>query len=328
MSNNVEPLVSVYIPAYKAADTLEKAVDSALTQIEDIEVIIVEDCSPDNTYEVAQKLAAKDQRVKLFRMEKNSGAPAAMNYAFKQARGKWLALLDSDDWYEEGRIKAMLALAENSNVQMVADNQYFFDKKADLVVGTAFKNEGRNRLVDIDVFLEHSNATKAFDYGMLKPMFLTSFIREHAIEYYLPTYIGYDYCILLCFFAEGGKAILTDTPYYNYVQPFGSISGQAQQEGRKHYNHEMQKDTNRHFINVLDNKLSKTQIAQLLRREREIDAMVCFYELRDGVRAKKIKPILRVMLKARKEFWVMMTKRIFSYTRRHMLGLPEVMVND
>ena len=314
------PLVTVYIPAYKAEETLEKAVNSALSQMDNLEVIIVDDCSPDGTFAVAQKLAEKDARVRVFRLEQNSGAPCAMNYAFKQAHGQWLALLDADDWYEAGRLENMLAEAIAQNVEMVADNQYFFDKHANQVVGTAFPQKGRKQVVDLDVFLANSNATKRFDYGMLKPMFRADFIKEHAIEYYTPTYIGYDYCILLCFFAAGGRAVLIDTPYYSYVQPFGSLSKKPQQEGRKHYNHVMQKDVNLHFIEALHGKITQSQMAQLQRRGREIDALICFYELKEAVQKKAIKTIFKILTKTNLEFWKMMFRKVLNRMRCGVTG--------
>lgn len=305
-----QPLVSVYIPSFKAEETLEKAVRSALAQMQDMEVIIVDDCSPDNGYAVAQRLAQEDKRVRLYKLEKNSGAPTAMNYAMGLARGKWLASLDSDDWYEEGRLKKLIAAAEAENVEMGVDNQYFFDKHANKISRTAFTDKGRKRILDLDIFLANSNATKNFDYGMLKPMFLTDFVRKHSVKYYESTRMGEDYYVLLSFFAAGGKAVLIDEPLYSYVQPFGSISGKPQQEGRKHYNHQLQKNTNQYFMETLKGKISQGQMGELERRGREIDSLIAYYKLREALKQKNIKAILAILKNVPPEFWKMMAAKI------------------
>lgn len=328
MTSVDRPLVSVFIPAYKTADTLEKAVNSALSQMQDVEVIIADDCSPDDTFELAQELARKDSRVKAFRLEKNSGAPAARNYAISQARGTWLAVLDADDWFEPGRLKALVESATEAGVEMAADNQYFFDKLANKISFTALPQKGRKRVVDLDIFLKNSNATSHFDYGMMKPIFKADFMKKHNIEYYVPDSIGHDFCILLCFFAAGGKGVLIDTPYYNYVQPFGSISKKPQQEGRKPYDPTLQKNITQHFIDVYRNKFSATQMAELERREREADALVCFYELRTALKDKNIGLVLKTLAKTHFTFWKMMANRVCKKISTKIFGLPPYIFAD
>lgn len=332
MTNLDRPIVSVFIPAYKTADTLEKAVNSALTQFEStpeaVEVIIADDCSPDNTFELAQELARRDSRVKALRLEKNSGAPAARNYAISHARGIWIAVLDADDWFEPGRLEILVKNATEANVEMAADNQYFFDKMANKIAFTALAQKGRKRLVDLDIFLKNSNATSHFDYGMMKPIFKADFMKKHNIEYYVPDRIGHDFCILLCFFAAGGKGVLIDTPYYNYVQPFGSISKKPQQEGRKPYDPTLQKNITQHFIDVYRNKFSATQMAELERREREADALVCFYELRTALKDKNIGMLLKTLAKTHFTFWKMLAGRVRKKISTKIFGLPPYIFAD
>ncbi len=314
--SELSPLVSVYIPSYKAADTLEKAVDSALSQMENLEVVIVDDCSPDDTFAVAKKLAAKDARVRVFQLEKNSGVSTARNFAMQQSCGKWLAALDGDDWFAEGRLAKLIAAAEENGAEMAADNQFFFDIKAGQVAGTAFPDNGKISTIDLGEFLAASNATKSFDYGMLKPVIRADFIRKNKLEYYPPARMGQDYYFLLEFFAAGGKAAITDTPLYYYVQPFGSISKQPQKDGRKHYNHELQKTINQHFLELFSSKFSAAQLAHLHRRGREIDALISFYNLRETLKKKDLKTAFCAACKANFEFWKFITQRILQRLRK------------
>lgn len=90
--------VSVIIPLYNASLWLEQAVRSVQAQSYcDWEAVIVDDCSTDGSYEIAKKLAHREPRIKLLRLEKNSGVAVARNLAIKEASGRFIAFLDSDD---------------------------------------------------------------------------------------------------------------------------------------------------------------------------------------------------------------------------------------
>lgn len=93
------PLVSVIVPAYNAAAYLGEAIDSLLLQtVREIEVIVVDDGSSDDTFSVASERAARDARVVVIRRTEPSGRPArARNEGLRVARGKYIALLDADD---------------------------------------------------------------------------------------------------------------------------------------------------------------------------------------------------------------------------------------
>lgn len=304
------PLVSVVMPSYNSADTLERAAASVLSQMEELELLIVDDCSSDSAFSIAQRLARDDARVRAFRLQKNSGVSAARNYAMQKARGEWLALLDSDDWFADDRLINLLEVAHQADVEMVADNQYFFDKQAESVVGTALRQTGKEIIVDLDGFLAGSNATKNFDYGMLKPLFRADFIHSHGIEYDISSRISEDYYMLLRFFAAGGRAVVVDTPYYFYTQPFGSLSRKPQQCGAGHYNHHQQKLVHKKSVAMLRNEFSDRQLKQLSRRQHEIDALIIFYNLRKALRNKDIKLVLKLLRKSNVEFWKMMFRKI------------------
>lgn len=91
--------VSILIPAYRAEETLHIALDSLLSQTwRNLEIIVVDDQSPDRTFDVAKGYAAKDKRVIALQLEKNSGAYAARNFALRYATGEWVTVHDVDDW--------------------------------------------------------------------------------------------------------------------------------------------------------------------------------------------------------------------------------------
>ena len=92
-------LVSIIMPSYNTAKFISKTIESVLEQTyKNWELLIVDDCSTDNTDEIVSKY--DDDRIIYLKNKKNSGAAVSRNKALKNAKGKWIAFLDSDDlWY-------------------------------------------------------------------------------------------------------------------------------------------------------------------------------------------------------------------------------------
>src|ERR1035437_3064217 len=101
--NTAKPLVSFIVPCYKLAHYLTECVDSILDQsFQDFEVLVMDDCSPDNTPQVASGI--KDERVRYFRNNANLGHLRNYNVGIERARGKYLWLISADDRLRSRRI--------------------------------------------------------------------------------------------------------------------------------------------------------------------------------------------------------------------------------
>lgn len=327
-----EPRVTVIIPSYKAAATLERAARSVMNQTEtSLEIIIVDDASPDATWEVALRLQRSDRRVRAERLAANAGKSHVMNFATGLARGKWIALLDADDWYAPDRIEQLVDAAEARGVEMAADNLYIVDNHAGVCSGTGFPMQGSStRLIDLDVFLETSNPTAKYDYGMLQPVYRADFIRKHALDYYEPARIGEDFYQLLCFFGAGGRGVVLETPFYYYVEPFGSISRRWAQPTRSAYNFVSMLETHEHFSNCLGPGLNPRQKALLDYRKSGIEAMIALYQVGACVKNRDVKGAIEKIGDAPPRFWTVVGKRLASRLRmallppkgRPIFGLP------
>jgi len=97
-----QPLVSVVIPAYQAERWIGETIRSVQAQTyRNLEIIVVDDGSPDNLAELVERMAQEDDRIRLIRKE-NGGLPAARNTGIDEAKGEWVAPVDADDlWYPE-----------------------------------------------------------------------------------------------------------------------------------------------------------------------------------------------------------------------------------
>ncbi len=113
--------VSVVIPVYQAAAFVAQAVESALAQPETLEVILVEDASPDGSLRVCEALAKAHPAVRLFRhMGRPRGPGASRNRGLREARGEWIVCLDADDYFLPGRFAtARQILADNPTLDGV-----------------------------------------------------------------------------------------------------------------------------------------------------------------------------------------------------------------
>lgn len=103
-----KPLVSVIMPAYRCAGTIQKAIDSVLTQNVDLELIVINDCSPDNLDEVMENYVQIPEVVYV-KNQQNLGAAGSRNKGVALARGEYIAFLDSDDWWEPQKLKKQIS---------------------------------------------------------------------------------------------------------------------------------------------------------------------------------------------------------------------------
>ena len=115
----MNPTLSVIIPIYKVEDYLERCVNSVLKQdYKDIEVILVDDGSPDRCPQICDEFAKVDNRVRVIH-KKNGGLSSARNKGIEVAKGKYLAFLDSDDQWVEGALKILMDDLLYSGVDML-----------------------------------------------------------------------------------------------------------------------------------------------------------------------------------------------------------------
>lgn len=124
------PEVSIVMPAFNSEKYIRDAIDSVRNQtFGEWELIVVDDCSTDLTYEIICKIAREDPRIKIFRNETNRGAAASRNAGFLQCSGKYVALLDSDDLWEPEKLKKQLACAETSGADIVYCSYAIIDEQ-------------------------------------------------------------------------------------------------------------------------------------------------------------------------------------------------------
>ncbi|MDD3793698.1 MAG: glycosyltransferase [Candidatus Gracilibacteria bacterium] len=196
--------ISVIMPVYNTKAYLVEALESVLNQsFKDFEFIIVDDFSNDGSFELLQEYEKKDDRIKLFRNDKNSKLVYTLNRAILLSKGKYIVRMDSDDIIDLSRIeKQYNYMLENSEIDILSSNLYFIDK-----YGKQIGKREYNSNVD-ETILNESPICHA-----------CSIIKKEAFEkcggYDERFNLAEDYDLWLRFYSKGFQfAIYNDYLYY------------------------------------------------------------------------------------------------------------------
>ena len=113
MKNN---FITIVTPLYNGEKFIESTIKSVISQTyENWQMIIVDDCSKDNGTKIGEKYAKVDKRIKLIKLSENGGGAVARNRAIKEAKGKYIAFLDSDDLWHPEKLKKQVNFMEENN---------------------------------------------------------------------------------------------------------------------------------------------------------------------------------------------------------------------
>ena len=116
--------VSIVVPIYNVEKYLEQCIDSIINQtLKDIEIILVDDGSPDNCPQICDDYAKKDSRIKVVH-KKNGGLSSARNAGIEVATGDYIGFVDSDDYIELDMYEKMYSIAIENNVDFVMSDYY------------------------------------------------------------------------------------------------------------------------------------------------------------------------------------------------------------
>lgn len=151
----LKPKVQVIIPVYNSEKYLKRCLDSLVSQTyPHWEAIIVDDASCDNSVEIIREYQAKDSRIVLFFMEKNQGVSKVRNFALEKLSEKYVAFLDSDDFWEKEMLEVMVNKAEEVDAQVV-QCRFMYD-----YIGG--RQEIPNGVFDSDIMIEKKNINKIY----------------------------------------------------------------------------------------------------------------------------------------------------------------------
>ncbi len=160
------PLVSVIIPTYNRTQYICEAVDSVLAQTyRNIEVIVVDDGSTDNTEEI---LSQYDSKIK-YVFQNNAGPSAARNNGIKQARGDLLAFLDSDDiWFPEKLERQIQLMKQSRNTGLVSCGSYIINVSGEITASPIIKKNHENKKLFLKELMVHNVVSGGGSAALIK----------------------------------------------------------------------------------------------------------------------------------------------------------------
>ncbi len=229
------PDVSVIIAAWKAAAFIRRAIESALAS-EDVvlEVIVVDDASPDDTFAVVQAMAASNPRLRVERLDTNGGPSAARNRAIKLAQGRYIAVLDADDAVTPARLRDLVKLADDSGADIVADNLLEVDELNCLIGDGRFLKSAafqQAQPITLETWVRHNQPMAKSDcLGYLKPLFRREALDRLGAKYDTALRNSEDYYIVAHMLAAGARMAYTPHSGYRYTRSTGSTSHRLKPE--------------------------------------------------------------------------------------------------
>jgi len=216
--NPKNELISIIVPVYNVEEYLEKCVDSIINQTySNIEIILVDDGSKDNSGKMCDELQAKDSRIKVIHKE-NGGLSDARNAGLKIATGDYIGFVDSDDYIEEDMFETLYKLSKehNSDISIVSFNEIYKGK----IIGVR-NSKKLEKLNKIEAIRELLIDTKIQSYAWNK-----LFKKELFNNIEFPTNKNFeDIATTLLLFEKANKVVLLEEPKYNYVRRDNSIVG-------------------------------------------------------------------------------------------------------
>lgn len=209
--------VTILIPAYNVASFLPKCLDSVLGQTyTDLQVVIVDDGSMDDTLAVANAYAAKDSRLEVYHQE-NLGVAATRNHLLDHVKGDWVLFVDADDWIELDMVEYLVNLAQNHSADFVMCDRVINDAEPSYEEPKVFELDQEHAIVD---FLHHDY----FIGSLWNKIIKSNCIHNERFQ----TDISYGEDALFCWgiLQNTQKVIVTSKQFYHYRMNEESISHQ------------------------------------------------------------------------------------------------------
>lgn len=124
-----QPIVSIVVPVYNAVRFMDDTIQTVLNQTyQNWELLLVDDCSSDDSVQIIKKYQKKDERIKLFKLSENSGAAIARNTGIDKAKGRYLAFLDADDLWVKNKLELQVAFMQEKNAAFSFTGYEFADE--------------------------------------------------------------------------------------------------------------------------------------------------------------------------------------------------------
>lgn len=217
----MESKVSIIVPIYNVEKYIEKCINSILNQTyRNLEIILVNDCSTDNSEKVLKEIIKADNRCIYIEKKENGGLAAARNTGIKKATGDYLVFVDSDDWISEEYVQKLLKAIKTSQADIAVCDYATVDEKGNCVIANSlFPLNDKSTLNEKVAYIRNHSVTKMINRK--------SFKEEDLL---FPEYIkrAEDMGTIIPLLTKAKKIELVNEPLYYYFQRKGSLSNKIE----------------------------------------------------------------------------------------------------
>ncbi len=215
-------LVSIIIPVYNVEKYLNRCVESVVNQIyKNIEIILVDDGSPDSCGKMCDEWGKKDLRIKVIH-KKNGGLSDARNFGLKIATGEYVLFVDSDDWISTSMVKDMVENMEKNNVDMVICQFYLAYANGKKIC--KYNNIIENQIFDVRQTIKLLLDDKIITNHIWRKLYKRRLLYSNCF----PIGMNYeDIYVMPKLIFSCKKIYYTNNPYYYYFQNQNSITNTA-----------------------------------------------------------------------------------------------------
>lgn len=212
-----QPLVSIIVPIYKVESYLRRCLDSIVNQTyTNLEIILVDDGSPDACPQICDEYAAKDKRIMVIHKE-NGGLSDARNAGLDTCKGNYISFVDSDDWVTKNYIECLLNIAISEDADITIGN-HFFAYKGHIDKATPFKSSAYSQKEAINQIITQQTLSWGASWGKIYKKRIFDNYKFPIGKVHEDDYTSYK------FVYEAKKIFCINQYLYYYFQRDNSIS--------------------------------------------------------------------------------------------------------
>ena len=221
----MEDTVSIIIPVYRAEDTIIRCVESLVQgTYPNIEIILIEDCSPDQSWNACLALQDKYSCVKAYRNAENSGVSATRNRGLQEMTGEYLMFVDSDDWVEPDFVASFVEAYQKYQPDLIVSGYMNHDEvqnaATDYFGWKEAEETAEKKLKDELLSLYHGRLLQQ----IWNKFFLAKIVRDNHLMFDTSIHMGEDFRFLLSYLehVSGDKLVQINKPLYHYIRCSGN----------------------------------------------------------------------------------------------------------
>ena len=224
--HSTTPAVSVVIACYNGAEFLIDALESIARQtLTNLECLVVDDASTDNSAALAEEFASTDSRFSVIRLPRNGGLSVARNAGLSQAKGEWITVLDADDLFLPERLETLCSLGERMHADLVVDDILISAFPSTKPLHRAFGFSGPDRPYTQEEYFRESRVfTRKLASGYMQPLVRREFLERSGCRYDPDVRSGPDFLLSGQLFALRPTCYVTSYAGYLYRRRKGSLS--------------------------------------------------------------------------------------------------------